>query len=176
MNYPSSKQYRLLAIALSSRGFGYAVLEGKKFLVEYGSTSVKGDKNMQCLVKMEKLIALYRPDALVLQDATAKGSHRAPRIKMLNQQIIGVARKQRLSVTLFSGKQLRSFILGNAKGTKQEMAEMLVKHFPDELVSRLPPRRRSWESADFRMDIFDAVGLAVAFRMAEARSATVDSR
>jgi len=176
MNHPSSKQYRLLAIALSSRGLGYAVLEGKKFLVEYGSTSVKGDKNRLCQVKIEKLIALYQPDALVLQDTTAKGSHRAPRIKMLNQQVIEAARKQRLSVTLFSGKQLRSFILGNAQGTKQEMAEMLVKHFPDELASRLPRRRRSWESADSRMDIFDAVGLAVTFRMTEAGSATVDSQ
>ena len=176
MNHPGSKQYRLLAIALSSRGLGYAVLEGKKFLVEYGSTSVKGDKNRQCLAKMEKLIALYRPDALVLQNATAKGSRRAPRVKTLNQQIIKAARRRRLNVTLFSGKQLRSVLLGNARGTKQEMAEMLVKHFPDELGSRLPPKRRSWEGADARMDIFDAVGLAVAFRMAEAGSASVDSQ
>ena len=176
MNHRSPKHHRLLAIALSSRGLGYAVLEREKFLVEYGYTSVKGDKNRQCLAKIEKLIALYRPDVLVLQDATAKGSHRDPRIKTLNQQVIGAARKRRLTVTLISGRQLRSLLLGNAQGTKQEMAEMLVKHFPDELASRLPPKRRAWESADARMDIFDAVGLAVAFRMTEAGSATVESQ
>ncbi len=176
MNHHSSKRYRLLTIALSSRGLGYAVLEGEKFLVEYGNTSVKGDKNRQCLVKMEKLIALYRPDALVLQNATAKGSHRAPRIKTLNQQAIEAARKHRLKVTLFSGKQSRSLLLGNVHGTKQEMAEMLVKHFPDELASRLPRKRRTWEGADARMDIFDAVGLAVAYRITEAGSATIGSQ
>lgn len=162
-----------MAVALSSRGFGYAVLEGEKFLVEYGSTSVKGDKNTRCLVKIEKLIALYRPDALALQNATAKGSHRAPRIKTLNQQAIEAARKNRLKVTLFSGKQLRSLLVHNVCGTKQEMAEMVVKHFPNELASRLPRKRRSWEGADARMDIFDAVGLAVAYRITEASSATI---
>ncbi len=176
MSQLNSRHYRLLAVALSSRGFGYAVLEGEKFLVEYGSTSVKGDKNRQCLDKAEKLIALYRPDALVLQNATAKGSHRAPRIKTLNHQAIEAARKYRLKVTLFSGKQLRSLLLCDPRGTKHEMAEMLAKLFPDELASRLPPKRRPWEGADARMDIFDAVGLAVAYRITEAGSATIGSQ
>jgi len=56
-------------------------------------------------------------------------------------------------------------LLGNPKGTKQEMAELLAKKFPDELASRLPPKRKPWKSEDKRMDIFDAVALAVAFRM-----------
>jgi hypothetical protein len=45
------------------------------------------------------------------------------------------------------------------------MAELLAKQFPDELASRLPPKRKAWTSEDARMDIFDAVGLAVVFRM-----------
>ena len=45
----------------------------------------------------------------------------------------------------------------------QALAEMLAGKFPEELASRLPPKRRPWMSEDPRMDIFDAVGLAVAF-------------
>jgi hypothetical protein len=56
-------------------------------------------------------------------------------------------------------------LLGNPKGTKQQMAELLVMQFPDELASRLPPKRKTWESEDGRMDIFDAVALAVVSRM-----------
>jgi Holliday junction resolvasome RuvABC endonuclease subunit len=165
MNY-NQKQFRILAIALSSRGLGYAVLEGEKSLIECGGKSVKnGDKNSQCLAKVKKLEEFYQPDVLVLQDVAAKGSRRAPRIKTLNQQIIEAAGKRKLKVALFSGKQLRSLLLADAKGTKQEMAEMLAKHFPDELASRLPPKRRPWTSEDGRMDIFDAAALAVAFRM-----------
>ena len=172
MKHSSPKQYRLLAVALSSRGLGYAVLEGRKFLVDCSNASVKGDKNRQCLAKVEKLTALYRPDALVLQDVTAKGSHRAHRIQSLSRQIMKDARKRRLIVRLFTEKQVRNLLLGDAHGTKQEMAEMIAKQFPDELASRLPPKRRTWESMDARMDIFDAVGLAVAFRKKEAKGAT----
>ncbi|MEI6076398.1 MAG: hypothetical protein WCS94_12525 [Verrucomicrobiota bacterium] len=54
-------------------------------------------------------------------------------------------------------------MLGNEKGTKQELAELLARRFPDELASRLPPKRKVWMNPDDRMDIFDAVALAVAF-------------
>jgi hypothetical protein len=45
------------------------------------------------------------------------------------------------------------------------MAEMLATQFPDELASRLPPKRKPWKSEDSRMDIFDAMALAVVFWM-----------
>lgn len=84
---------------------------------------------------------------------------------MLNRQMKGVAEKQKIEVKLISGKQLRSVLLGNPNGSKQEMAEMLAAQFPDELASRLPPKRKTWESEDSRMDIFDAVGLALVLRL-----------
>jgi Holliday junction resolvasome RuvABC endonuclease subunit len=172
MNHHTANQFRLLAIALTSRGLGYAVLEGEKSLIESSHTSVrKEDKNKQCLTKVEKLAAFYRPDALVLLDVMAKGSRRAPRIKRLHRSIIGLARKQKIKTEFVSGRQIRGLLLGDAKGRKHEVAEMLAKDFPDELASRLPPMRRAWESADSRMDIFDAVALAVAFRMRESGEA-----
>jgi hypothetical protein len=45
------------------------------------------------------------------------------------------------------------------------MAKKFVTfQFPDELSTRLPPKRKPWKSEDSRMDIFDAVALAVVFR------------
>jgi Holliday junction resolvasome RuvABC endonuclease subunit len=168
MNHHTPNQFRLLAIELTSHGLGYAVLEGEKSLVESGYTSVrKEDKNKQCLTKVEKLVSFYRPDVLVLQDVTAKGSRRAPRIKRLHRSIMGLAKKQKIKTEFVSGRQIRSLLLGEAKGTKHQLAEMLAKGFPDELALRLPRKRRAWESADSRMDMFDAVALAVAFRMRE---------
>ncbi len=38
-----------------------------------------------------------------------------------------------------------------------------AKQFPDELAARVPPKRRDWTSEYARMDIFDAVGLAIVF-------------
>jgi hypothetical protein len=45
------------------------------------------------------------------------------------------------------------------------MAELMAQRFPNDLATHLPPRRKVWENEDPRMDIFDAVGLAVAFRL-----------
>jgi len=45
--------------------------------------------------------------------------------------------------------------------TKYAMASMLVRQFPF-LAAMLPPKRRIWESEDYRMHIFAAVALALA--------------
>lgn len=58
---------------------------------------------------------------------------------------------------------MRGALLGDVKGTKHEMAELLAQKFPAELAARMPRKRRAWENEDGRMDMFDAVGLAVVF-------------
>ena len=141
MNQTTAKDFRILAIAPSAKGFGFVVMEGQKTIVECGRRKADGDKNAQSVAKTKKLLNFYRPGVLVLQDVEAKGSRRAPRIKTLNRQIKGLAQKHKIEVKLISGKQLRSLLLGNPRGTKQEMAEMLANQFPDELASRLPPKR-----------------------------------
>jgi len=166
MNYHHPQRSRILAVALTSRGFGYAVLEGEWFLIESGYTSARnGFKNSICLGKVRRLVSLYEPDALIVQDVLAKDSGRRPRIKKLHREVEAYAQKRKLAVKVISGRQLRQILLGSESGTKQDMAEMLAKRFPIELGFRLPPKRRPWDSADSRMDIFDAVGLAVAYRI-----------
>jgi hypothetical protein len=164
MNQTTSKQIRFLAIAPTARGFGYSVMENNAML-ECGYKGVKGNKNLNSVSKIEKLMRQFLPSVLVLQDVNAKGCHRAPRIKALHRQVLGLAAKQKCRVTLFSGIKLRITLLGDEKGTKYEMAELLAQKFPDELAGKLPPKRRPWENEDGRMDMFDAVGLAMVFWM-----------
>lgn len=134
-------------------------------MLECGNKGVKGNKNQQSVSKIEKLMRQFLPGVLVLQDVNAKGRHRAPRIKALHRQIIELAAKQKCKVALLSGNTLRITLLGDVKGTKHEMAESLAQKFPVELAGKLPQKRKLWESEDGRMDIFDAVALAVVFRM-----------
>jgi hypothetical protein len=169
MNQISSKEFRILAIALSFRGFGFVVMEGEKTIIECGGRVARGDKNAQSTAKVEKLLNSYRPGVVVLQDVEAKGSRRYPRIKALNRQIKAVAEKRKIQVKLISGKHMRSVLLGDPKGTKHETAETLAVQFPDELASRLPPKRKLWKSEDGRMDIFDAMALAVVFRLKQGK-------
>ena len=82
---------------------------------------------------------------------------------MLHRKIVAQAKKHQLKVRLISITQVQWKLLGDAKGTKFAVAQALATQFPVELAARLPPKRRAWMSEDPRMDIFDAVSLAVAF-------------
>ena len=117
------------------------------------------------LTNIDKLIVRFQPDVLVLHKVNAKGTYRAPRIKELHRKVIALAKKRKLKVVKLSNTELRTVLLNDPKGTKHDMAEHIAKQFPDELAARVPPKRRDWTSEYARMDIFDAVGLAVAFRM-----------
>ncbi len=159
-----NKQLRILAIAPTTRGFGFAVLEGRETLVDWGVKRIEGDKNAQSLAMVKKLIAQYRPGVMVLQDTFVKNSHRAPRIKALSKRIIALAAKRNVSVKLFRFEKVRKIFFADGKGTKHALAEIIAKRFPGELGSCLPPKRRAWTSEDSRMDTFDAVALALVFR------------
>ena len=165
MNRIQPKHFRILAIAPSSRGFGFAVLEGQATLADWGAKPVKGDKNAQSLAKVERLIAHYQPDVLVLENALAKNTRRSSRIKTLGQHIIDLAKTRKIKVALFSREQVRRRFFDGGQGTKHAVAEILARRFQGELGACLPPKRRLWMSEDRRMDIFDAVALALVFRL-----------
>ena len=155
-----TKQTRLLAIAPSSRGFGFVIFEGDKELIDWGNKTVNsGDKNSQCLAKLEKLMNAYQPTMLVMQ--ATKDSNRAARIKKLCRQIVARAKTRKLKVKLLSYRQVNDFFHPNAANTKYERAEFIAAQFPETLGVNLPPKRRAWTSEDGRMDIFEAAALVL---------------
>jgi len=158
-----NKSIRILAIAPLSRGLGYAVMEGPDKLVACGNKAILRDKNAKALAWVNRFIQFYQPDVLVLPNVTAADTRRATRIKTLHRKIVAWADKKKVKVRLVSVTQVRTHLLGEPMGTKFAVARTLAEKFPTELGTRLPPKRRPWMSEDPRMDIFDAVGLAVAF-------------
>lgn len=107
------------------------------------------------------MIDYYQPDFMVLEDASAVDSRRAPRIRRLVRQIISLAGNCDVKVELVLRKEIGQMLLGK-KATKYEIAQMLAECF-QQLSHRLPPKRKPWMSEDYRMDIFDAVAFGLAF-------------
>jgi Holliday junction resolvasome RuvABC endonuclease subunit len=157
------KHNRVLAVSPSTRGLGFAVFEGVDSFIDWGIKSVKKDKNPECLKKLGLLVDQYRPGVLVLQDHSIGLSRRPERIKALGVEIVALASNRNLKVMLYTREKMREIIAANKKGTKQEIAEILAKRFPEELHSRLPPKRRAWMNENYSMDIFDAVALALTY-------------
>jgi Holliday junction resolvasome RuvABC endonuclease subunit len=158
----SLPQYpRILAIAPSTRGFGYAVIEGHRLLVHWGVKSIEGDKNSGSIEKVKAMIARYEPQVIALEDTATKESRRSPRIKALTKRLVTVAESHKMKVALFSQIQERRAFLGDAGGTKHALAKIIAERFPEELGFLVPPKRRDWMSEDYRMGIFDAVALGL---------------
>ncbi len=93
---------RLVAVAPGSRGFGFAVVEGMALIDWETIWAAKGDKNEEALKKLKPLFDEYKPKGLVMFDAFAPKSRRAPRIQELTRRIVDVARECKISVRLFN--------------------------------------------------------------------------
>ena len=93
------KYPRMLAIAPSTRGFGFALVEGLNTLVDWGVKLAEGDKNSQSLRKAKELIALYQPDVIVLQDTSAKPLRHSLRIRNLTKRIIRMSERRGMRQT-----------------------------------------------------------------------------
>jgi hypothetical protein len=163
MKRPDSTHMRVLGIAPSSRGFGFALMEGDNVLVDWGVKRVKGDKNARSLSNVANLIEHYKPNAIVLENTRSQGSRRRSRVQALIEDIVELAKEQNITVKRFSRKQLNRGFIKEKRGTKHTLATYLAARFPEELGFRLPPKRQIWMNQDYRMDIFDAVALAEHF-------------
>lgn len=138
------------------------VLEEKTELVDWGFKAVKGEKNAGCVKEVEKMLTMFLPDMVALENTTAKESRRHLRVQQLTAQLVAAAKARKIRVKLLSRAQVREYFFGDRRGNKHEMAQMLGARFPDELGTRVPSKREPWESEDSRMDIFEAGGLALA--------------
>ena len=163
MHQHISQTHRICAIAPTARGFGFAVMEAENSLIAFGSKRVRGNKNEKSMNAITKLFDYYRPEVVVLPDVTEKDVRRATRIKVLHRLITELANSRKLEATKVSGKRLRAGLLGGPRGTKHQMAGAVAAQFPNELASLLPSKRRAWEGENANMDMFDAMGLLVAF-------------
>jgi hypothetical protein len=151
---------RILAIDPFSRGVGFAVLEAEAALVDWGLKTTGRADNAKSVRAIERLITLFKPDVLALEDWDATGGRRCERVEILLNLIANGGWKG-LRVRLVSRGALRAIGPLPAAGTKYGRACLLAERFP-ELRPFLPPVRKLWMSEDDRMSIFDAVGFAVA--------------
>ncbi len=153
---------RVLAIDPASRGFGFAVLEGPKRLIDWGVKSARVNKDKRCLKLIEDLIERYEPDVIVVEDYAGKGSRRCRRVRQLIEGILILAGKRRIKARSYSRRKVKTVFSRLGACNKHQMATAIAKQFP-ELAPRLPPARKPWMSEDYRMSIFDAVALALTF-------------
>jgi Holliday junction resolvasome RuvABC endonuclease subunit len=162
MNPRANRDIRILAIDPSTRGFGFAVLEGPTRLIDWGVKETKTDKKRRSLKLIAELIEQYAPGVVALEDYEGKGSRRCHRIGELINDISKLALKRKVKVKSFSRAKVKDAFSETGGSNKYEIAKAIAGRFP-ELAPRLPRFRKPWMSEDYRMAIFDAVAMAMAY-------------
>jgi Holliday junction resolvasome RuvABC endonuclease subunit len=157
-----TKDIRVLSIDPSTRGFGFAVLEGPDRLIDWGVKETRTDKNYRSLKLIVELIDQYEPNVLVLEDYAGKGARRCRRVVELIDDISNLAMKRKVKIRTFARAEITKKFAETGAQTKYEIAIAIANRFP-ELAPRLPRFRKPWMSEDYRMSIFDAVALALTF-------------
>jgi len=163
------RQLRVLAIDPHPRGFGYAVCEGPATLVDWGTKDIRRDKERVALHKIGELVRLYLPAVIVLEDCAHRKSRRNPRVRQLAERILAAAPEFAVEGRAVPLTAVYRTFAGTGAGTKYGIAKALVRAFP-ELMVRLPPKRKPWQTEDSRMSIFDAVALGLTYFRSLRRS------
>jgi Holliday junction resolvasome RuvABC endonuclease subunit len=162
MSRVDTKDICVLAIDPSTRGFGFAVLEGPNRLIDWGVKETRSNKNTKSLKLIADLIDRYQPNVIVVEDYAGKGSRRCRRIQTLIDGISTLAFKRNIRIRRFSRVKVKQALSEFGASNKYEIALDITKRFP-ELAPRLPRFRKPWMSEDYRMSIFDAVAFGVTF-------------
>lgn len=152
----------ILSIYLTIRGYAYVLAEGPLNPVDWSTSEARGpEKNTKCLKSIEALVKRYRPDILILENASHKSSWRSLRVQKLNSDICVFAQDYGIPVISVSREEIKAAFARHGAETKDEIAEVISERIPV-LASYLPPVRKSWVSVDARMGLFDAAAQLLA--------------
>lgn len=151
------RRIRTLAVDPMSRGFGFAVIEDRDLLIDWGVVQVWSKNKKELVARVDAYIDRYRPVFFVTERVN-KGKSRK-RAREITTLLAGHAALRHLIVITVTREAVRR-LFQTTGTTKFEIALAITKNFP-ELASRLPRKRKPWMSEDERMNLFDAVAFAL---------------
>lgn len=162
MAWQRREDHRVFSIDPTSRGFGFAVLEGVGTLIDWGTRDIGRADSGGALREIGALLDHYAPDVIVVENTADRSSRRRTRVRSLIAAATRDAVARGVSVDRVSRSQVLLLFERAEATTKNRIAEVIAGHFP-ELSPHIPPFRKPWMSEDVRMSIFDAVAFALVY-------------
>lgn len=160
------KRRIVLAIAPTTKGFGYAVFEDMLYPIDWGIKTVLKPINKNSLEQVRIMLHIFNPDVVVLEDYAGKGSRRCKRIERLIDRIAQLASQKQVKIRRYSRSQIQDCFKAYRAGTKHQIASAIVAQFP-EFAQYLPRKRKIWQSAQYSMVLFDALSLGFTYHGAK---------
>jgi hypothetical protein len=162
---PKPHDRRILAIALRSRRFGFAVFEGPIWLLNWGMVFYPLNNPTQHTATSKRVASLltsFVPSVVVVGRTRLMNIPGESGVCPVLKSIRHEASSRAIPVLLMTRTEVRPVFHALHAKSKREIASMLAKMFP-ELLCKLPPERKIWESEHPIMTMFDAVALGFAY-------------
>lgn len=161
ISYEPIRRERILGFDPVGAGFGFVILEIDPLqLVDWGVARHSPNATEQREDAVRKLLELYEPTAIVLEDVRETRLLRRNALNVFTETTAELLSQSGVPVYRYSRQEIRLAFERSGEFTKHGIAKVLAAQFP-ELESRLPRPRKVWESEDPRMSIFDALSLVI---------------
>jgi len=156
---------RVFALDVRPRSFGYVVFEGPDRLLDWGVRSFRKGVNsvrVPLATKIAALLEEFHPAIVVTKEAPSRKKVNRAKSRRVLEVIRHKASIVGIKPRVFSRRVVRNPFGGEERLTRYRIATALAERF-SELAPILPPKRKCYQSEDYRMSIFDAAALGVAY-------------
>ena len=147
---------RILGLASTTRGFGFAVTEGPRRLVASGLHRVPV-KTSKAVKAIDGVLRRAKPLFVAFDREAALKKRR--RGRLFADAVTKACDAHGVMILDIANSQIRA-LTERPRPTKLHIAEVVVRFFP-ELARSLPARRKPWQSEDDRIGLFMALAAAV---------------
>jgi len=153
---------RVLALDLRPRSFGYVVFEGPDQLLDWGVKIFRdlAGRPVPAGKKFAPLLAEFQPSIVLLKTNVWQRVRRKSHLEDVLDTIQHEG-QDRVAVRLISPERILRIFPGGVHN-KDELAARVATRIPA-LAWKLPPRRKYGYREQYRMSIFDAAALALAY-------------
>lgn len=156
---------RLLALHLRPKRFGFAVFKGPRQLLDWGGSAYMPRNGVEPVLvgkRISSLLTIYAPSVIVIRRLGKKERQRYRDIQPIVGMVRTLAKKHSSELVLIGREEVRHAFRRFGKTTKYNIARRVAIIF-SELMWKLPPPRKSWQTEHYNMAIFDAVSLGIAY-------------
>jgi D-alanyl-D-alanine carboxypeptidase len=163
--HQKSHNRRILAIALRSGRFGYAVFEESDSLLDWGMVFYPLKNSAQRAAaskRVASLLSQFAPSMVIVQYARSQNVRDGSGVRPSLRSIRRETSARLIPVRVMKSAEVKEAFRPLRATSKHEIASGLTEVFP-ELLWKLPPKRKIWETEHFRMILFDAVALGFAY-------------
>ncbi len=159
------EETHIVALDVRHSRIGYALFSGPKRLLDWRASTVPSRCSNRAQWIREKMALLLqhgspayivtRPHRLAKLPPNANGMS-------ILKTIQSVAAEQGIPMYVIGRDEIKSTFCRFRARTKEEIACAIVEIFP-ELLVRLPPKRKTWQTEARGMIVFDAIATGIAY-------------